>query len=118
MVDVAVTPHWSTACVADPNIVLVSVSSSEPDDAPGNSDGDTVNDIQGVSPGTADFNFQVRAETIKGGPGRTYFVTYQAVFATGERITVIGYMFVDSFGPIKQTSTNPPAEGRKKSTRD
>ena len=118
MVAVAVTPHWLTSCPTDPVIVLVSVTSSEPDDAPGNADGSTVNDIQGASPGTADFNFQVRAEAVKNGPGRTYTATYEATFASGEHITVVGKVFVESFGKVKNPPMNAPRGGRDRKTRD
>src|SRR5207247_7074554 len=41
-------------CDPSPSVVLVSATSSEPDDAPGTGDGNTLGDIEGAQPGTAD----------------------------------------------------------------
>ena len=54
---------------------LLSVSSDEPDEGTG--DGDFPNDIQGAEIFTDDINFEVRAERMGGGDGRTYTATYQ-----------------------------------------
>jgi hypothetical protein len=54
--------------------------------APGPSDGHTVNDIQGVELGTADFNFQLRAEADRSGPGRLYTVVYTATDSSGRQV--------------------------------
>jgi hypothetical protein len=62
-------------------VTLVSVSSNEPDDGLG--DGDTVDDIQGVDPGTADYDFKVRAERSGTGSGRVYTVIYKVVDSVG-----------------------------------
>ena len=53
----------------DPNpaVELVSVTSSEPDDGPG--DGHTTGDIRGADIGTDDRSFQLRAERSGSGPG-------------------------------------------------
>lgn len=56
-----------------PTVTLVSVTSNEPDDANGNGDGKTVDDIVIVD----DFNFQLRAERAGNGSGRTYTITYE-----------------------------------------
>jgi len=66
-------------------VTLVSVTSSEPDNGTG--DGDTAGDIQGVEFGTADFDFQVRAERAGGGPGRLYTAVYRVVDAGGLETT-------------------------------
>jgi hypothetical protein len=86
MVDVVVTPHLIASCGGTPSIVLISVTSSDPDDIPGPSDGNTINDIQGVALGTADFEFQVRAESTPNLP-RLYIATYKAIFASGREVT-------------------------------
>jgi VCBS repeat protein len=65
------------------SVVLESITSSEPDDAPGGSDGNTIHDIQGADPGTPDFDFLLRAERIFPGPGRTYQITYRATDTFG-----------------------------------
>jgi hypothetical protein len=62
----------------NPLVILQSISSDEPDDAAGNGDGNTINDIQGANIGTADFTFQLRAERDGNRIGRTYTVVYQA----------------------------------------
>jgi len=71
------------ACDPSPRLILQSVVSSELDDAPGGGDGNTVNDIQGASTGTVDFDILMRAERQGTGPGRTYTIRYQATDASG-----------------------------------
>ncbi len=66
-----------------PVVTLQSVTSNEPDDAPGLGDGATVNDIQGADTGTADFAFSLRAERARLGFGRIYRATYAATDASG-----------------------------------
>jgi cysteine-rich repeat protein len=80
-VDATVTV--ADACDPAPSVVLVSVVSSEPDDAPGGGDGHTVDDIQDASVGTADFQVLLRAERQGSGEGRTYTLTYSATDASG-----------------------------------
>ncbi len=77
------------ACDPSPSLVLLSVTSSEPDDAPGIGDGNTTDDIQDASLGTPDFQVLLRAERDADSPGRTYTIAYQvsdhsgnAAFAT------------------------------------
>ncbi|HET8948835.1 MAG TPA: FG-GAP-like repeat-containing protein [Candidatus Polarisedimenticolia bacterium] len=77
MVPVTATVSASDACGAV-SVSLLSVTSSEPDDAPGGADGMTTNDVQGVTAGTPDLEFLLRAERVSGGPGRTYTAVYQA----------------------------------------
>jgi hypothetical protein len=71
---------------ADPNSVLTldSVTSNEPDDAPGIEDGNTKNDIIVVD----DFTFRLRAERSDLGTGRVYTITYQATDACGNTTLV------------------------------
>lgn len=64
---------------------LVSVISNEPDNGLG--DGDTPNDIQGWSTGTADTSGQLRAERSGGGTGRVYTLTYQGADQAGNTAT-------------------------------
>ena len=71
------------ACDPSPQVILASVVSSEPDDAPGGGDGNTTNDIQGATLGTPDFDVLIRAERDGNGPGRTYTIRYQALDASG-----------------------------------
>ena len=98
--EVSVTPDtlWSpnhkyvnvtaTVTVSDnfdpnPTITLVSVTSNEPDNAPGPADGNTVNDIVIVD----DFNFKLRAERSDVGTGRVYTITYMVTDACGNSAT-------------------------------
>ncbi len=82
MVDVRIRIDASNVCGPFP-VLLDSVLSSEPDDAPGGGDGSTTNDIQGAEPGTPDLEFQLRAERESNGEGRTYCIVYGAADARG-----------------------------------
>jgi len=82
MVGVTAAVTASDTC-SDAAVVLESIASSEPDDAPGSGDGSTVDDIQGASTGTLDVAFDLRAERSGAGPGRVYQVTYHATDAAG-----------------------------------
>jgi len=62
-------------------VSLESVTSNESDNGLG--DGDTSNDIQGVSAGTDDHDFDLRAERAGGGNGRVYTIVYRVVDAGG-----------------------------------
>jgi hypothetical protein len=77
MVDVSAIVTAQDAC-GSPFVVLVSLTSNEPDDAPGGEDGTTAGDIQGAAIGTADTSFRLRAERAATGPGRVYTATYRA----------------------------------------
>jgi hypothetical protein len=76
---------WVAQDRCDPavRVELLSVASNEPDDAPGNDDGATANDIQGAAIGDADSDLLLRAERSGNGPGRVYTLTYRAVDASG-----------------------------------
>lgn len=75
----------ATDICTPPVVALASVTSSEPDDAPGGGDGETKNDVQGATTGTADFLFSVRAERAGSGPGRTYTALYTATDSSGNQ---------------------------------
>jgi hypothetical protein len=82
---VPVHVSWETRDLCDPGpaVSLVSVTSSEPDDAPGLGDGETIGDISGAELGTADDDVDLRSERDGRGPGRVYELTYRAVDASG-----------------------------------
>jgi hypothetical protein len=82
MVDITATVTVTDICDADPTVVLTSITSDEPDDARGNGDGKTVNDIQ-ADIGTTDYEFKLRAERVGEGDGRVYTITYTATDASG-----------------------------------
>jgi hypothetical protein len=79
--------HFSVSaydvCDAAPDIVLVAVTSDEPEDAPGGGDGHTTGDIRDAGIGTADYSILLRAERQGGGDGRVYTVTYSVTDETG-----------------------------------
>lgn len=81
MVEVSVT----AAASDDASVVLISVTSSEPDNS--GRDGDTSDDIQGADVGTRDTSILVRAERSGSGEGRVYTLTYQATDAAGNSTT-------------------------------
>lgn len=70
-------------CDPAPAVILVSASSSEPDDSPGTGDGHTTGDIAGTEPGLPDVDVLLRAERLAGGDGRTYDLIYEALDASG-----------------------------------
>jgi uncharacterized protein len=78
---VTVNATVSVSDNADPGITFsfVSVTSNEPDNAPGPDDGNTTNDIVIVDNDT----FRLRAERSDTGTGRIYTITYQATDACG-----------------------------------
>jgi penicillin amidase len=80
MVDTQFQVTATDACDASLTVVLVSATSSEPDDAAGGGDGHTTNDIQ---TGTDDFLIALRAERQGQGSGRLYTVTYSATDDSG-----------------------------------
>jgi VCBS repeat protein len=64
-----------------PQVTLISITSDEPDD--GTSSEDVPHDIQDAEVGTADYDFELRAERAEEGDGRTYTVCYEARDASG-----------------------------------
>lgn len=75
-VDVLATVEAADNCDPNPEVVLLSVLSNEPEDSLG--DGKFTPDILGVEELTADFTFQVRAERMGMGIGRIYTALYGA----------------------------------------
>jgi streptogramin lyase len=67
----------------DPTVELVSATSNEPDNMPGEADGNTTNDVVKVD----DYTFQLRAERNERGTGRIYTITYRATDASGKGTT-------------------------------
>lgn len=103
MVDVFATVTASDVC-SGVTVQLVSVTSSEPDDAQGGGDGNTVDDVQGVSMGTADFSFALRAEREGAGVGRVYTAVYSATDGSGNTATAAGVSTV----PQSQNGVTEP----------
>jgi hypothetical protein len=82
------------ACDPSPVMLLQSITSSEPDDAPGRGDGATTSDVQGAAAGTPDFDVSLRAERDGRGPGRTYSARYRSTDASGNVGMGIGTVVV------------------------
>jgi hypothetical protein len=104
--DIHATVFARDACGNPLSPILVSVVSNEPDDAPGSTDGHTINDIQGASIGTMDFEFLLRAERDKSGSGRIYTATYTAMDSAGHTSQGSGIVTV----PLKKNSPPPPSK--------
>jgi Thrombospondin type 3 repeat len=83
MVAVGVTWQASDLCDPAPAVTLLSATSSEPDDQPGDGDGRTTGDIGDAEPGTPDASIRLRAERDGAGPGRVYRLTYRALDGSG-----------------------------------
>jgi hypothetical protein len=69
----------SRTCAGTPvAAILSSITSNQPDDVGGESDGHTTQDIQGAEFGTADTEFFLRAERDRNVGERIYTITYTA----------------------------------------
>jgi len=90
LVDVTATVIATDLC-STAAVSLTSITSDEPDDAPGDGDGATVNDIQ---LGADDFHFRLRAERAGTGDGRVYTVTYSATDDSGNTASAMATAFV------------------------
>ena len=91
---VSVAGELRDLCDPNPVFVLVSVSSSEPDDAPGTGDGSTTGDIAGADLGTPDSEIELRAERNATEPGRVYQITYRAMDASGNAAPALAVVTV------------------------
>jgi hypothetical protein len=78
LVPVHVDVQAGDALSGPAGLELVLARSSEPDDAKGEADGTTVDDLQGFDVGAADVTGLLRAERAEGGPGRVYRLSYTA----------------------------------------
>ena len=81
LVLVTATITTSDTCDASPDVRLVSITSTEPDNGTG--DGDQPNDIQGAAFNTDDRQFLLRNERSGKGRGRIYTITYSATDDSG-----------------------------------
>jgi hypothetical protein len=88
MVKITATVSVDDNCDPDPSVILTSVVSNQPDNAKGNGDGNTINDIQEVDIGTEDYEFLLRAEKAGSGDGRVYIITYTATDAAGNSTSI------------------------------
>ncbi|MBN2180696.1 MAG: hypothetical protein JW715_02185 [Sedimentisphaerales bacterium] len=83
----------------DGSCVILSIYSDEPEDAKGNGDGSTVDDIVILGPSS----FEVRSERQGGGNGRVYGVTFEVVDSSGNSTVMTVYLGV----PKDQSGKKP-----------
>jgi hypothetical protein len=81
-------------CDATARVELSSATSSEPDDAPGVGDGETIGDIADLLPGQPDANVILRAERAGTGPGRIYALNYRAIDSSGNALPALAVVIV------------------------
>jgi hypothetical protein len=86
MQTITATAAAQDRCDANPDIRLVSITSNQPEDAPGLGDGATAPDIDSTTYGSDDRSFRVRAER-NGSTQRVYTVVYSATDESGN----VGY---------------------------
>lgn len=103
LVPVQVTFAAADAC-GPATVALVSLTSSEPDDAPGAGDGATTGDIQGADPGAPDTAFLLRAERNSQGTGRTYTAAWSAADGSGNTAPGVATVSV----PLLRNGTAEP----------
>ena len=96
LVPIHVTFQAVDRCDPSAAVRLVSATSSEPDDAPGDGDGRTRDDISGADVGTSDTEVFLRAERSAGGNGRTYELIYAATDASGNQASAVSLTSVPS----------------------
>jgi hypothetical protein len=94
MVPVHVTWETQDACDAAVDVQLVGVTSSEPDDASGRTDGATSVDLQDVQVGAADATLLLRAERDGERGGRVYQLTYRASDDAGNSTPAVAVVTV------------------------
>ncbi len=81
LADISADIVTTDECDPDPQVRLISITSSEPDNGLG--DGDTENDIQNADIGTDDRAFNLRMERQGENGGRVYSIVYEATDASG-----------------------------------
>ncbi len=106
LVQVTATVTAKTQCGAPLQAILVSITSNQPDDAPGGGDGHTTGDIQGADYGTPDYTFFLRGEYDKKLGPRFYTITY-SVTANGSTSTASTMIYVGVHGGGGHTATIP-----------
>jgi len=104
---VAVTDNCSATCY------LASVTSNEPDNATGNGDGNTIDDVQNADVGTLDTSFDLRSERSGAGQGRVYTATYACSDPSGNSTSGSDTAFVphDQGGVVDPVSLTISGNG-------
>jgi hypothetical protein len=90
------------------DVVISKVTSDEPEDANGNGDGNTLNDIV-ITPDCK--SLQVRAERSGNGNGRVYTVTLQVKDSSGNVATATRKIFVPNSGPVVDSGVQYTVNG-------
>jgi hypothetical protein len=103
MADIVATVESADNCDADPDIILVSITSNEPEDDGG--DGETDDDIQGADFFTEDYEFQLRSERSGKRFGRVYTIVYRATDFSGNSADATVYVRVPHNQPGLITAT-------------
>jgi hypothetical protein len=107
----------SDLCTASPAIELSAVTSDQPDDAVGPSDGETIGDVQEAIAGTLDLQFMLRAERDSAVGQRAYTVEYTAtdgagLQTTGSQDVVVPFEVNGTDEPLIVTLVEQPAGTR------
>lgn len=89
LVPVRLTLQAVDRCDPSPAVHLVSATSSEPDDSPGDGDGRTTVDVVGADVGAPDTEVFLRAERSAGGFGRSYELMFAATDASGNQASAV-----------------------------
>ncbi len=107
MVEVQALLSASDAC-GETQVILQSVTSSEPDGSVDPGDHVTLGDVSDATIGTADFGFRLRAERLGNGTGRVYTVRYLVTDGAGNGMVVEATATV----PRSQGGGVPPSSSR------
>jgi hypothetical protein len=94
MAEVGIGWTLDDLCDSAPQVALTMITSSEPDDAPGDGDGATSNDIGAWTQGTSQSSLMLRAERSGNGPGRVYQISYAATDASGNTTPALAIVTV------------------------
>lgn len=92
MAEICATVEVTDICDPDPEVVLLSITSDEPDDD--KADGHFPNDIQNADIDTLDLCFDLRSERQGTEDGRTYTIVYKATDHSGNEATATVYVDV------------------------
>ena len=90
------------------DVVITKVTSDEPENATGNGDGNTLNDIV-IAPDCK--SLQLRRERAGGGDGRVYTITLQVEDSSGNVATAVRQVFVQNTGPAIDSGVNYTVNG-------
>jgi hypothetical protein len=90
------------------DVVISQVTSDEPEDAVGNGDGNTLNDIV-ITPDCK--SLQLRKERAGGGDGRVYTITLKVKDSSGNVATAVRKVYVPQSGPVVDSGAQYTVNG-------